>query len=166
MPPEYLSRSATDGPASACSADDRGTHRDLERGEGRSLVMRRRRRNGEPARVVVVRLLPAPRIASAVDRFARPGGVVSRDRRIRDHDWRVAGVDEQLPAWSRIDQRCFTITVALDEERRAIAVLRDGTRGAPVPDDRGEHVSPGMQLRPDVDRLVPPMRDVGTLWAR
>ena len=56
-------------------------------------------------------------------------------------------VDEQPPAISRVHERGLGTAVPLKEKACAMAVLRHRSRCAPVPHERGDHVTAGAEMR-------------------
>lgn len=119
--------------------------------------------HGEPRRIVVVAALPAPRVERAIHRFTGRRRVVAANLAESEPHEAICAVDTQPPPGPGVDQRGLTLGVALQQEAGAIAVLRDRSRGAPVPHQRGDDVAARTELRREIDRLVAPVHDVGAL---
>ena len=116
-----------------------------------------------PGAVLVIGLLPAPRVPRAVDRIARSSRVVVSHARGRGHDRCVRRIEIQPPPDAGIHVRRFGRAVPLHQKTRAMAVLRDRSRSAPVPDHGGDDVAAAPEVRRQVERLVAPVVDVGAL---
>ena len=117
---------------------------------------------GWPGVVGEVELLPAPGVLAPVHRLPRRRCVV---RAQLDGDRCVALVRQHLPLRSAVDGG-LTLAVALEQERRVPAELRGRAMRSPVPDQGGEHVAARAQVRCEVDGLVAPVHEIGTLGAR
>ena len=118
-----------------------------------------------PRLVREARLLPAPRIATAVHGLPGRGRVVAAGGRSADGKRLVPRVPEHLPAGPGIGDG-LALGVALHEESAVAAELRRGPLLAPVPNERREHVLPRLEVGRQIHRLVPPVHEVRALRPR
>ncbi len=166
-PPAARGRSGSRSPPWAAGSAGRAASLPLPRRDwsARSSVWADRSSRGRrrlPGVVGVVDLLPPPRHGPAVDRLPRGRRVVVLNA---DGDRRVARVVQHLPLRAGVDHG-LPAAVALQQEGRPAAELRDRTLLAPVPDERREHVAAGAEVRGEVHRLVAPVHQVRALRPR